>query len=439
MPKHMTLDDRIIISNGLNSGLSFSQIGKQLGKATSTISREVRNRRKASDKGAYGRIRNRCIHRTSCTLYDVCPTCAKKDHPLCRHCNLCNQYCSEFKEEQCEKLNAPPYVCNGCKDLHSCTLRKFFYNHADAHNEYRTVLVESREGFNLTAREIQEIDILVSPLLKKGQSVHHIVIHHKNEISVSEQTIERLIDADALSFKSAEQRRHYKIKPRKAKQREVQVDRKCRLNRTIKDFQRFTELHPELSPVQMDTVIGVPGGKCLFTMVFTNCGLMLAFLCEHNTAACILSKIEFLYDGFGSRDFCTLFPVLLTDNGSEFSQPAALELDKNGVRRTNVFYCDAYASYQKGIIERNHEFIRLVLPKGTSFDSLSQDNINLLLSHINSYSRPAFRDKSPFDMFAFLFGNDMLDKLLNSCHLSIIPSDDIILTPALFDNFNTTD
>ena len=78
MPKHMTLDDRIIISNGLNSGLSFSQIGKQLGKATSTISREVRNRRKASDKGAYGRIRNRCIHRTSCTLYDVCPTCAKK-------------------------------------------------------------------------------------------------------------------------------------------------------------------------------------------------------------------------------------------------------------------------------------------------------------------------------------------------------------------------
>lgn len=431
MSKHMTLDIRQVILLGLECRESFAQIAQKIGKAPSSVSREVRNHRIVSNTSAFGRIPNRCIHRFSCDRYCDCSPCEKPKLSQCRQCRFCNQRCGAFKEEQCVRLSQPPYVCNGCLERRSCTLRKFLYDPAYADNEYHITLSESREGFNLTEREVQEIDLLVSPLLRKGQSVHHIVVHHKAELTVSEQTIERLIDACALSFKPEEQRRKYKIKPRRTKQKEVKVDRKCRIGRNIEAYQAFIQEKPQASLVQMDTVIGTVGGKCLFTLIFVNCSLMLAFLCEHNNAATICSKMEALYGFLGKELFCRLFSVLLTDNGSEFSQPAALELAPDRSRRANVFYCDPYASYQKGTIERNHEFVRLILPKGTSFDSLTQTQISLLLSHINSYSRPSLQDKTPFEMFSFLYGEQALHSLIEFCQLSIIPPDDIVLTPAL--------
>lgn len=431
MSKHMTLDIRQVILLGLECRESFAQIAQKIGKAPSSVSREVRSHRIVSNTSAFGRIPNRCIHRFSCDRYCDCSPCEKPKLSQCRQCRFCNQRCEAFKEEQCVRLSQPPYVCNGCLERRSCTLRKFLYDPAYADNEYHITLSESREGFNLTEREIQEIDLLVSPLLRKGQSVHHIVVHHKAELTVSEQTIERLIDACALSFKPDEQRRKYKTKPRRAKQKEVKVDRKCRIGRNIEDYQTFLQAKPQASPVQMDTVIGILGGKSLFTLIFVNCSFILAFLCDHNNAATISSKIESLYEGLGKGLFTKLFPVLLTDNGSEFSQPSALELAPDGSQRTNVFYCDPYASYQKGVIERNHEFIRLILPKGTSFDHLTQKQINLLLSHINSYSRPSLQDKTPYEMFEFLYGKQALCSLMALCQLSVISPDDIILSPLL--------
>jgi IS30 family transposase len=123
----------------------------------------------------------------------------------------------------------------------------------------------------------------------------------------------------------------------------------------------------------------------------------------------------------------TLFPVVLTDNGSEFSNPKMLEADGQGNQRTKVFYCDPYSSFQKPSVELNHEFIRKVVPKGASFDGLVQSDVDLMISHINSYSREKLNDKSPFDMFGFLFGHRLLKKL----GVSKIPPNEIMLTPAL--------
>ncbi len=106
-----------------------------------------------------------------------------------------------------------------------------------------------------------------------------------------------------------------------------------------------------------------------------------------------------------------LLTVCLADNGSEFSNPKVLEFDAQGTQRTRVFYCDPYVSYQKPNVELNHEFIRKILPKGTSLDHLCQTDINLMMPHINSYSREKLGDKSPFDVFSFIYGNDILEKL----------------------------
>ena len=154
---------------------------------------------------------------------------------------------------------------------------------------------------------------------------------------------------------------------------------------------------------------------------------MLAFLRDRNDSQSVIDAFARLWALAGPDLFCRLFPVLLTDNGSEFSNPRALENAPDGTPRSRLFYCDPCASWQKGRVERNHEFLRLVLPRGSSFDGLTQAHINTMLSHINSYSRPALNDKAPFDLFAFTYGVELLTDL----GLQRIPADRIVLKPSL--------
>jgi IS30 family transposase len=208
---------------------------------------------------------------------------------------------------------------------------------------------------------------------------------------------------------------------------EHKIDTKCRLGRTYAEFQSFTAAAPDARVVEMDSVIGRIGGKVLLTLMFRDCGLMLAFLRDHNDSQSVIDAFARLWDLAGADLFRRLFSVLLTDNGSEFSNPLALENAPDGTSRARLFYCDPCASWQKGRIERNHEFLRLVLPKGSSFDGLTQADVNKVLSHVNGYSRPALNDKTPFDLFAFTYGVDLLTHL----GLQRIPADRIVLKPSL--------
>ena len=438
MSTHMTLEDRTVIEVRLNAAVSLGQIAKELGKANSTVSREIRGHRIVSEKSASGRVPNCCIHRRDCDVYSLCETCRYDNGRICRACNLCNTLCPDFKEDHCDKLNAPPYVCNGCPEKVRCTLRKFVYDARYAQNEYRTVLTEAREGFNLTKQEVQKIDKIVSPLLKNGQSIHHIWVHHASELSVSERSIARLLEGGMLTAGVLDQRRKCGLKPRKTKPKEMKIDSKCRIGRTYEDYQRFLLENDVSSIVQMDTVYGSMGGKVLFTLIFLQTELMLAFLCDDRTASSILKKLRFLWSNLGEEIFSQRFQVLLTDNGSEFSDPTAIERRPDGSLRTHVFYCDPGASYQKGVVERNHEFIRFFLPKSSSFDNLTQTQVNLMMSHINSYSRPGLNDKTPYEMFAFLYGQDALNQLLHLLCLTVIPPDNIVLKSSILEPQSST-
>ena len=154
---------------------------------------------------------------------------------------------------------------------------------------------------------------------------------------------------------------------------------------------------------------------------------MLAFLRDRNTSQTVIDRFNWLDELLGINVFHTLFPVILTDNGSEFSNPKALEFDSEGNRRTRIFYCDPYASWQKPSVELNHEFIRKILPKGASMNALTQEHIDLMMSHINSYSREKLNGKSPIEMFDFLYGEGLAKKLGQIT----IPPNDILLKPVL--------
>jgi len=423
--KHITDLERLDIEQAIKQGISFKMIAAKIGKHHSSVSREVLARRTPSDKGAFGRVTNRCVSRRSCKRLQLCmdkPDCLKR----CSACRLCNSICPDFSEEMCARLNAPPYVCNGCKDESTCVLRKQYYLHNQAHINYRDNLVESREGANITEGELLALDALVSPLVRRGQSIHHILVNNPDNFEVNEKTLYRYIAGGLLRAKNGDMPRICSLKPRTRKPVEHKVDTKCRMGRKYDDFQEYIADAPH-RVVEMDSVIGRIGGKVLLTLMFRDCGLMLAFLREHNNSQSVIDAFARLWELAGPELFCRMFPVLLTDNGSEFSNPTALEMAPDGSPRTRLFYCDPCASWQKGRVERNHEFLRLILPKGTSFDALTQDHINTVLSHVNSYSRPTLADKAPFDLFAFSYGTDILGQL----GIRRIKANDIVMKPSL--------
>ena len=194
------------------------------------------------------------------------------------------------------------------------------------------------------------------------------------------------------------------------------------------DFKKFIEENPDTNIIQIDTVEGIKGGKVLLTIHFVNCCFMLAFLREHNDAQSVIDVFNYLEELFGIETFKELFPVILTDNGSEFSNPKEIEYSHlTGEQRTKVFYCEPGRSDQKGSCEVNHEMIRRILEKKTSFDNLTQEDINLMMSHINSYKRKKLNNSSALEMFNLMYGNDIAVKL----NILEISSNDINLTPSL--------
>ena len=435
----LTGEDRLRIESMLNSGKTVYAIAKALSRPVTTVTREIKARAVESDKGAAYRVTNRCAFKMECERRRVCAHCLYDGNRHCKFCRQCNSHCPAFVEQKCARLDNPPFVCNGCADGRRCVLRKRYYLHGRAQENYETVLSESRTGANVTEDELRAFDALLRDLTAKGQSVHAAMASNPDRFTVSEKTVYRYINAGLLSTKRGELPRACMIKPRKGKGVEHRVDKACRVGRTWEDYLAFVESNPGVRVVEMDTVEGVKGGKALLTLIFNPSSFMLAFLIDAKTSECVLGVFRHIAGvlkgryGDGWREvFARLFPVILTDNGSEFSNPSAIELDGGG-RLTFVFYCKAYASYQKPHVERNHEFIRLVLPKGNAytepapFDGLTQDKVSLMMSHVNSYVRDGLGDRTPHDLFTAEFGEDVAALF----GIARVAANDVTLKPSL--------
>ena len=304
------------------------------------------------------------------------------------------------------------------------------YRAAYANKEYLETRSESRCGIGLSKEEVAEIDTIISPLLKNGQSIHHICVNNRAKIPVCEKTLYKYADAGLFTARNIDMPRKVAFRPRKKKSTELKVDKECRIGRTLEDFGAFMREHPSFPVTQADSVEGIQGGAVLLTLHFLSSKVQLAFKREHNNAASVTEAINMLYETLGKSDYAKLMTVIVADNGSEFSDPLSIEFDKDGNRRSYVFYCDPSSPYQKGACENNHEFIRRIIPKGVDIGKYSKEQISLMMDHINSYGRPELADKAPYEMLEFLHGKDILRKLGSK----LIPKNDVILKPSLLNN-----
>lgn len=424
--KHLTLQDRYEIEEGLNTNHTLTDIAEMLGKDKSTISKEIRKHR----IGDTLRISegNDCIHKYRCPIKYICPDCTRNlECHACRKTD-CRMFCDRYQSNACKKTIRVLYVCNGCNSVYDCRKPHFYYRAVAAHTAYKEQLKGSREGISMTNSQIHELDCLLTPLLKQGQSIAHIYVAHEDEIPCSMRTLYSYIDQGIFTARNIDLPKKVKCKPRKKRKKDTEVDYVYREERTYQDFQEWMAEHIDSDVVEMDTVHGPrASGKVMLTMLFRSSSLMLIFLIDDCTQKCVIKVFDQLTEILGLELFKTCFPLILTDNGSEFKNPLALERTASGDLRTKIFYCDPLVSWQKGRLEKNHEYIRKVIPKGRSIDRFSQKEMTLLANHINSAPRASLNGRTPFEMARLLNSLELLSVL----ELKALEPDQIILKPIL--------
>ena len=396
---HLTLEHREIIEDALKEKMNFTDIADMLGYHRTSISSEVKNRRTAGNQNLYGTNFVNCEFETSCDKFEGIG---------------CKRKCSNFQPKQCPSLKKAPYVCNGCYKKHGCRYQKYFYRAKEAQKDYESLLKEAREGIHLTQEEIDKINSIIVPLIKdKGQSVNQVYINHPDMLYFSKTQFYRLVDLGYFDLKNIDLRRKVKYKLQKDESpRRTREEAKVRINRTYKDFEKFIENKKDIDVIEMDTVEGIKGGKVMLTLLFVTYNFMLIFLLDFQTKEEVIKKFNFLKRELTEERFKELIKIILTDNGKEFYGADEIEQNLNHTEKiTNLFYCDPMKSNQKPHIEKNHEYIRYILPKKTSFDNLTQEDCNIIMSHINSTPRESLKNKTPYQAILNIFTKDELLKL----------------------------
>ena len=405
---HMSLNDRIAIQVGIENGSKLVNISKNIKKDPTTISKEIKLHRE--------------IHSRNLEKY---PICCKNS----KNCKFCTEICKKFEEIKCSRRDRSPGACNGCEKIHSCHLDHYFYYAEKAQREYSNTLVESREGINLTTLERKEIADIIVPLINKGQSIYQILSAHP-EIKQCEKTIYNYIDLGVfndfgiqnISLKEKVKRKQFKDKYKKRK------EKSCYEGKKYEDYLVYKEKNPNKLTTEMDTVMNSTTGPYIQTFIFEKNQFMIGILKHDKTSKEMSSTINDFEEILNKNDFEKLFGLLLTDRGTEFEKSELFIFNpKTGEKRLDIFYCDSMASYQKPHVENNHNYVRDIIVNKLSIDNITQNDLNLVFSHINSTPRESLNGKTPYEMFEFLYGVEPI-KLFN---IQKIERDNVILKPYL--------
>ena len=383
--KHLTLDERIKIQECLTCGMTFKAIGKQIFKDQTTVSKEVKRHIK--------------VHTNSFV-----------------NC-----------EELCPRLLKAPFVCNACpyRSRSCCHFPRHLYDAKSAQQDYETLLKEAREGIPLTRESFYQTEQIISDAVRRGQHIYHAIQAH--HLPVSTSTVYRHIHKGYYTISNLDLPRAVKFKPRRKVSVE-KIPKSLKNGRTFEEFETYCQDNGVTSHVELDTVIGRPGGKVVMTVHFTAFNFMFGLLMDNRTAAEYAARITGLKQTLQEAGFSfgSIFPVLLTDNGGEFSCVRAIEENPDG-SLSKLFFCNPSTPSDKPQIEKNHTMMRDILPKGSSFDDLTQEDVNLVFSHVNAVKRKEFNGKSAYDLFCFSYSQE----LASAFGVSHIPAEEVIQSPKL--------
>ena len=409
---HLTFEERCKIEELLNKRMRKYQIAKEIGKTQSTISREINRHKQFYIHSDYSNNYYSCVY--------------------FKDCKKCDHKCKFYKPIICKDRDKFYGACNNCEKVQNCKLDKYFYRATRAERDYRYNLSESRKGINLDENDLYNLAHLICPLIRQGQSIYVILENHP-EIKLSAKTIYNYIDAGYfkdfgvtnMTLKRTIKRKKKRVTSTKLKKRKEPVDY---TGRTYADYLQYKLDNPDKSTTEMDTLYNHQSGPYIQTFIFENTGFMIGILHKEKTADSMPNALNTIQNILTSNEYESLFSLLLTDRGTEFSKPIQFEINHNtGEVKGKIFYCDPQHSSQKPHVENNHILIRDILPKKIDLSFLTQEKLNIMFSHLNSTPRASLGGKTPYEVFTFLYGKAVAKKL----QITEIKKDDVCLTPSL--------
>lgn len=408
--KQLTLNQRIRIEEMLNQRRRKYEIANELDKTQSTIAREINKHRILKTHNIY-----KNANMFNCKYFNNCKVCTDK--------------CRIFQPISCKERDRNIGVCNNCSKLKTCNLDKYFYYADKAHENYKSTLTDSRQGVNLNTSELIALAHLICPLIKKGQSIYTILNNHP-EIKFCEKTIYNYIEMGLfkdwgvtnITLKRKVKRRLTKKQLKKRKEPQNYT------GRTYTDYLEYKIQNPNITTTEMDTVYNNQLGPYIQTFIFENTEFMIGILHTEKTSDSMSESLNKFQNVLSNKEYEQLFSVLLTDRGTEFIKAQQFEINiHTGELKGKIFYCDPMQSSQKPHVENNHNFIREILPNGQDWSHLTQDKLNLMFSHINSTPRENLGGKTPYEIFSFIYGEELAKKL----NIQKIAKDEVTTNPRL--------
>ncbi len=304
---HLTLEERRIILTGITNGSTKTAIAQTIGKDKSTVGKEIKLHRALTHK---------CKMPLECNNYRKCAFGRQ-----------CTTDCPEYDPFHCSRRDRSPGACNGCSKWSHCRFDKYQYCPEDAQMDYRSTLVDSRLGVNLTVQEAKAMADIIEPLLRQGQSPYQIITNHP-ELGISEKTLYNYIEGDVfheiagITVMDLRRQVSRKISKKKSKGYKKRADRKYLQGRTYKDYKQYIAENPDAFVTQMDTVYNdETNGPFIQTFKFVNAGVMFAVYQESKTALSMKQGVDLLEKALGKEIFNKYVHVLLTDYAEENTMP----------------------------------------------------------------------------------------------------------------------
>ncbi len=305
---------------------------------------------------------------------------------------------------------------------------------------------KGRKGDTLfSPQELKQIDELISPLIiKNKQSPNAALVAVRSELDfdLSLTTLYRLINSSKLTVRAihlpeavGRRRRRSSTKKKGADAyATVKVDKQGHM---YADFEEYMKSH-DIVHVEMDCVEGRKTDTAvILSLNWKKHHMQLYFMLDAHDASHVVEMLDIIEASLGFELFKECIPLILTDNGEEFTDIEGMErsITRPGEKRTMIFFCEPNRSDQKGSAERTHRLLRRIVKKRTSADdsrnmsvqNLTQADMTLVSNHVNSYPRPEFENVIPYELASKAMPEDFFILL----GLEQIPQKEVILSPDL--------
>ena len=217
--------------------------------------------------------------------------------------------------------------------------------------------------------------------------------------TISVRTLYRYIDS-GIFLKLTN--KNLPIKGKKKKHnKKVQVQKRASAGESIENRPEEVKDREIFGHWEMDTVKGKRGvtKSCMLVLTERKTRDEIIIKMKDQGAASVVEALDRLERKYGNM-FYKIFRSITVDNGVEFADYEGLERSvlREG-KRTFVFYCHPYSSWERGTNENNNRLIRRHIPKGVDFDDRTDEEIAYIEEWINNYPRGMFEYKTSAELF----------------------------------------